>query len=299
MRPQQCRIAPAPALKVGSHNVRGWGQGPKVLTLLSLYAQQDLDVVCLQETHVPESRVGRAQPQLLDLHAAALHTGWTTPLWGAAASAHSTGVAVFVRSSLVNSGAIRASVLPGPPGPGAEPPLQPQQQHRPQRLQHRHADPPEGRLLGVRLRWGGHDLVIASAYLPVGSTAAEQRLFLTDTLAPWIAGLHPASSRLLLAGDFNFVHDPAPGSHGGHGSRPWDAPAAALFRQLLPDLRDTLRLRHPTPSSTRISMPSGVRAWTAPWWRRALAPTSARRQWLALQRQITGWLSPPLGRANC
>ena len=87
-----------------------------------------------------------------------------------------TGVAILIRSSLLENGIIIA--------------------HSP------HADI-DGRLMHLKIEWGGHKLRLINAYLP-SSDPKGQKDFIISRLTPLIQSLEP-SEQPILAGDFNFT----------------------------------------------------------------------------------------------
>ena len=169
----------AAALRLATYNVNGLRTQENVAGLL-LVAQR-VDVLVVQETWVGTAR-GRQQQQVeMWLAQLAAGAGEPSPL---AFWAHNTtepeasaGVLVLVRRALVTSGALQLG--------------------EPQRSD-------SGRLLVLPLRWGGHDLHLATVYVPVNSPA-RRHAFIRDELAP-VAAAAPAGG-LVVMGDFNYVAD--------------------------------------------------------------------------------------------
>jgi exonuclease III len=140
-----------------------------------------VDVLVVQETWVGTTR---GQPQArLELWVAQLAAaaGEQPPqvFWAHNTSdpAASAGVAVLVRRALITSGALQLGAV-------------------------QRSD--SGRLLVLPMRWGGHDLHLATVYMPPYE-AGHRRAFIADELTPAVAAV-PAGS-LVLLGDFNYVLD--------------------------------------------------------------------------------------------
>ena len=211
--------APRP-LRVGTHNVRGLlspgsGAPTRLVALLRCWAQERLDVVCLQETHVSAAQVSTARMQLA-LASRQLHLGCWVSWWSPAATPASGGVAILVRGALLTSGAFSF------PGDGVLP-----------------AVAADGRVLHLPVRWGGHAFQLLSAYLP-SSNPGGQRALIQGALAA--AAALPGDH--LWAADFNFV--PAAGLDRASG-RPQsgETVTAALFDAACPGLVDVFRALHP------------------------------------------------------
>ncbi|PNH10273.1 Transposon TX1 uncharacterized protein [Tetrabaena socialis] len=213
-----CRTLPA--LRVGSHNVRGllgagiYGDYGRLIALLRCWTQQRLDVVCVQETHICSCDIPRATSALLSAAKELRLGNWRT--WRAPApSSRSGGVAIFIRSALFTSGVLQLRA--DTPAPAAA---------------------TAGRLLHLPVAWGGHDFTLACAYLPSGNFPA-QRAFILAHLAPLAA----APGAHVWAADFNFVTDP---TLDGTSARPPDAATARCFVEACPGLADAFRALHPT-----------------------------------------------------
>ncbi|PNH03345.1 Transposon TX1 uncharacterized protein, partial [Tetrabaena socialis] len=225
------RRAP-PALRVGSHNVRGllgtaaYGGHGRLVTLLHCWAQQHLDVVCVQETHVCSRDIPRASTALLNA-SRELRLGVWRMWWAPAPSPRAGGVAIFFRSALCTSGAFQLRA--DPPAPAAA---------------------TEGRLLHLPVAWGGHDFTLACAYLPSGNPPA-QRAFIKTHLAPLAAA--PGSH--VWAADFNFVTHPA---LDGTSARIQDAATARCFLEACPGLADAFRCLHPARRAFSFVHPAGA-----------------------------------------
>lgn len=164
-------------LRLATFNADGLRTHERVAGLLRV--MQRVDVLAVQETWVGTFR-GRQQGEVEAWVAQLSHgAGQPVPLvfW-----AHNTvertasaGVAILVRRSLVESGALQL----GEPQPDDS-----------------------GRLLVLPLRWGGQDWHLASVYLPCNG-AARRLAFIRERLAP-VAAAAPAG-HLIVVGDFNYV----------------------------------------------------------------------------------------------
>ena len=219
-------------LRIGTHNVAGLFRGgwrhllregdaaapptaaelpthysQRLLAHARLWARQRLDVVCLQETHVPAAEVPLAMHALASLGPLLHGAGWEA--WFSPADQRCrAGVAVLVRSSLLRSHLleVRAPQL---------------------------AD--DGRMVTCQLRWGGHCIHLVAAYLPSADPAGQQQ-FIAGRLAQL-----PASGLRVWAADWNFVEEPARDATGQRR----DAPTAALLHQLCPGMKDAYRRLYP------------------------------------------------------
>ena len=106
----------------------------------------------------------------------------------------------------------------------------------------------DGRLMSIKLEWGGHSLLGINTYLPAGETDAGKATFVTNRLAPLVSA---SSLPVLLGGDFNFTMDwrvdrsllPGRTHHGD------TTPAAAMLqlRHEGKPLLDAYRHLHPAP----------------------------------------------------
>jgi exonuclease III len=144
------------------------------------HVQLRLHIVCVQELKLhTEDR--RAVELTLATAAADLGIPGYHVYWGCNEDAASGGVAILVRSDLLDSGQL--SVIGGRKGTKAD---------------------PDGRLMSMRCKWGGHTLLLACAYLPSGD-APGQRSMVDERLRPLVS----ASSKdaIMLMGDFNFTAD--------------------------------------------------------------------------------------------
>ena len=148
------------------------------MALLHLwFTVERLHIVCLQELHLikqDKNHLAFLQSQLV----VAAEAGLVPTLkayWAPSRSEAAAGVAVLVRASLLDSGALAISEA------------------------HAAAD---GRLLHMRCAWGGLSFGLVNAYLPSGDYNA-QRSFLSGRIDPLLRRY----SRVILGGDFNFTMD--------------------------------------------------------------------------------------------
>ena len=191
----------APGLRVATHNVRGFGKGAweaidgqlrapplaiaditdKLHALVALWAQLKLDVVCLQETHLRDERAAAATQLRLDEAAASLLCPGFTAFWGNNTSTSGgAGVAVLVRTSLLDRGAITV---------------------REQLI----ARDPKGRLLVVPLSWAGHEMRLVVCYFP--NRPGDQMAYCSQVLRPHLERA-AAGGQVVLLGDLNHTFDP-------------------------------------------------------------------------------------------
>lgn len=184
----------APGLKIASHNIAGirdttryrsYTKFPglsKLYSLFRIWRTLDPDILCLQETHLHTSDEATLRQTEQRLYTAP-EDGFRryTPIWGNNDEASSAGVALLVRSSLIESGALK---LHG----------------------HTHVDP-DGRLMHTRIEWGGHRFRLINVYLP-SSNPTEQANFLSSRLSPLLSSLGDTEQSIII-GDFNFTDNPA------------------------------------------------------------------------------------------
>jgi exonuclease III len=217
---QQQQQARKRQLRIASHNVCGMHQQRKVQLLVRMWMELDLDVICVQETHVHVDECAAVQ-DMVDAAAQAIdpqHGGFQV-VWACnchQAAARSAGVAVLMRRSLLTEQDMVVTSM--------------------------HANPhPTGRLLTIPVRWGGHNLHIVAVYLP--NTEVEQQLFIQSVLQP---AVHERQD-CVVVGDWNFVPDGGLdriSSAAGGGVH--HAAAAHCFSVQCPDLVDVFRQLHPT-----------------------------------------------------
>ena len=202
--------ARAPALTIGSHNVRGI-RG-KLDGLVETWQRAAYDVILVTETHLEEEFQFGIDQRLHD-------AGWQA--YWKHGTRRSAGVGILIRSCLIDSGAVTVVDCPPTVIAGGD---------------------YMGRCLSIRLSWGGHSFDCCVAYLHNDSTS--QRAMITSVLAALQASQHP----VVLGGDFNFVEDIGLDrmslATGGSQQHP-DIGVAACWQTTLPRLRDTFRMRHP------------------------------------------------------
>lgn len=128
------------SLRLATHNVNGLAGPGRAARAARLWQALRLDVVAVQETHLSVHTVTRAEQ--------ALRACGFRAIWNHGAG--SAGVALVVRQRLLSSGELTlveaAARRPWP-----------------------------GRLLHVAASWAGHDLQLASVYMPSGDPAAQRR----------------------------------------------------------------------------------------------------------------------------
>ena len=207
MRSPATLLTPA-RLRIGTHNANGL-RNSRADAAGRLWKQLGLDVILVQETHLTSATQGRADDALRALGYQAL--------WGHYGGG-SAGVGVVARLRLLESGELHLEEA-------------------------QHLVP--GRLLQVPARWAGHQLQLASIYLPSGAGAGQRAMIRTQLSALAASG----GGEPLWGGDFNFVPDPELDRLCPAGSIPprrGDEDAtAATWREALPHMQDVFRLRHP------------------------------------------------------
>ena len=252
----------AAGLRIATHNIRGFrgagavgGAAPALNKVHSLYREWHalrLHIVLVQEVMI-EAADGRAKMDVevaLDQAARAARGHSYQVFWGCyhmqqstiggAAPVGATGVTGRGRSKWGVAILIRKDLLAGAPGV-----------IKIDSVRDVKADK-DGRLMHLKVAWGGHTMHCINAYLPSGKPPA-QKSFVEQRLSPLIKGTsHP----VVLGGDFNFTPDwrmdravvlaarnggAAPSSH-----RNDERPARALEALVkAAELEDAFRSRHP------------------------------------------------------
>ena len=185
----------APGLRIGSHNIDGLRTAletnrgkpnqfhgiSKLNALLHNWHCLCLHVICVQETHLQDSDIDNIY--LIEQRLAATQENWGLPrfqaFWGCNTTASRAGVAILIRSDMLGDGRIK---LQGSP--------------------HTESD---GRLMHIRLTWGGHTIRIVNAYFP-SSDPSGQKNFVTNRLQPLLQTFR-GREQVMIAGDFNFTTD--------------------------------------------------------------------------------------------
>jgi exonuclease III len=148
------------------------------------------------------------------------------------------------RSSAGVAIAIRETLLQEQGGPAAVTDVQPNS---------------DGRLISLRLDWGGHKLRLASIYMPNQPTA--QREFLQASLGQ-LASLTGRRSVAVWGGDFNFVEDQQLDRVTHRRSHETEQRIAAEWQKRLSELKaplvDAFRCLHPTRRSYSHFSPAGA-----------------------------------------
>ena len=224
------RLAAQPAphpLRVATHNVGGLPgvHSPRLHALARVWAEQKLDIVCLQETHHTRLEHVNAMVRVLSEAGGRLHVaGWQVVAHSLSSSSRTAGVAILVRRDLLAR--IQAVATPARLAPAALP------------------APLAGRLAAYSFKWGGHTLHLLNVYLPTGTLHSVRADFVSQYLAPLSSAAGVADS-LVWAGDFNFVADSGRDSSAGPEGRAGDRPVARVFADACPGLVDSHRALHP------------------------------------------------------
>jgi exonuclease III len=188
-------MAPSPALRILSHNVRGLVKRVDVIALVRAWWDTGAHIVCFQETWA-DCRGGLSSGVLtlfLDDACKAVGLRGVPDLLLASNTlgpGHRAGVGILVLRR-----------------PDTELVLLEDDIHR----------TPDGRVLRCGVWWGGHRLSLVNTYwptaaprrgqLPSASRHAGQRRFFTEVLLPAVQPCTTGS--LVIMGDFNFVADAA------------------------------------------------------------------------------------------
>jgi exonuclease III len=188
-------MAPSPALRILSHNVRGLVKRVDVIALVRAWWDTGAHIVCFQETWA-DCRGGLSSGALtlfLDDACKAVGLRGVPDLLLASNTlgpGHRAGVGILVLRR-----------------PDTELVLLKDDVHR----------TPDGRVVRCGVRWGGHRLSLVNTYwptaaprrgqLPSASRHACQRRFFTEVLLPAVQPCTAGS--LVIMGDFNFVADAA------------------------------------------------------------------------------------------
>ena len=186
-----------PGLRLATHNVRGffysgppavngWAgarpQRTKMHDLMFLWGRVlNLDIVCVQESHIDVQNPGSHRSQAavedaLGLAATDLHVPGYTCFWDHGPTGRQ-GVGILIRTCLLTPEGVRVDdVVRGG----------------------------DGRRLVAPIRWSGHSFSLLNLYLP----PAGQSAFVSDVAAPWLA-LHVApTAPAVFVGDLNMTFAP-------------------------------------------------------------------------------------------
>ena len=175
---------PACSLHIGTHNVNGAlasvkeRDACKIRSLVRLWCQLDLAIICVQETHLTKDTAGSCE-RIMNETAERIHRpGWVT--WWSHHTRSSAGVGIIIRRDLVSSGVIKI---------------------RKNRAGRTDIDEEvAGRVIQLAVDWGGHKLNVGCMYLPSGDCLG-QRTAITTHLGP----LAVTCRSPIWAGDYNFV----------------------------------------------------------------------------------------------
>ena len=218
-------------LRVASHNMGGLRvterrAAARLEAAVQLWAELELDVVCLQETHqIDERDLALLQYALRSATERRHQPGWTVAAHsGSSAGRQTAGVAILIRANLAPPAATTAIPLP--------------------------AGVPSGWFTACNLMWGGHKMQICSVYFPQASRpdASTLRRQLCETcLAPMASAAAADGTLLLWCGDYNFVDNPGLDSTAGPTGRTGDAAPAQLFQAAATaaTMVDSFRMLHP------------------------------------------------------
>jgi exonuclease III len=176
-------------LRVGTYNLGGRtgllgapanAGGPKLQAQLQLWRYRlKLDVVCLQETWLCKKDL---QSQLTCLIAA----GGYTAFWALATGDDKAGgVAILIRTELIDGGEVKITNVIHPYRPDPNGPL-------------------SGRVLAMDLDWGGHSLFLVNCYLPASNNATTRTNVITQCLQPL---LESTRREAVVVGDWNFTDE--------------------------------------------------------------------------------------------
>lgn len=203
------------SLHIISLNVRGLSLD-KATHIADLGQRQRVDIFLFQETHLHLFSGHR-----FNIHRRFRDRGWT-PFWGLAPNARTAGVAILVRTSLLDDPSFTLLQRPS-----TDPALNP--------------DP--SRILSIRFRFYTSTFSLSSIYVP--ASAPEQRPFL-DRLQTLFNIQSALPGHVVWGGDFNFVSNPDLERWPYHPNRQPDALARAWslcpFSQ---SLSDVFRSHHP------------------------------------------------------
>lgn len=210
------------ALRIGSHNVRGLCAPEAAAHAAAAWQALKFDIVCVQETKWPRGGKAAAREALEK-------AGWTV-FSAEAPQQLSGGVAIVVRTTALAQHGGPLALRGAAQGNAAVP----------------------GRLLHLRVAWGGRRLHVASVYLESGDTAAQAHA-VKKILGPLAARQRANGWDCAWGGDWNFCHvhcGPLPAATaarlesttaaGGPGR-----PAQAWVHSTGPQLIDIFRAKHP------------------------------------------------------
>ena len=227
-------------MRFGLHNVNGLAA--KLPELSSQWQQLGLDIVAAVDTHISFSERTAVQHRL---HTRGWRSFWCIGLPGQARTR--AGVAIIVRSSLLDSGALQVRGQESAPVQG----------------------PAQGRLLQVPLEWAGQQLNVVAVYMHASDHAANAAIISGPLREIYQHHQQHPTTGLMVLGDFNFVPDttldrrhrvdaaqqqqqrqqqnPQPQQQQQQQQHPLsrDTIPAAAWTQHLPGLCDAWRDRHP------------------------------------------------------
>lgn len=170
-------------LHVGTHNVNGAlgsNASSRLQSMVRLWCQLRLAIVCVQETHLTPGGAGECEIRMNEMARKLQHPGWDA--WWSHRSSSSAGVGILVRRDLMRERVVKL---------------------RENRFKKRDAEVlVQGRVIRLPIKWGGHKLYIGCLYLPSGD-AGGQRSIITKHLGPSA----DVSVQHIWGGDYNFVEN--------------------------------------------------------------------------------------------
>ena len=199
-RPGGGRTQRQPMRRMGTQNVNGFAAGnmeARGIMHAAHWAKLKLDVVLVTETHHTKDDEPKLDAAFMSSDAPPSRGGWRC-VWSAAASRATCGVAVMIREGLQGF-TVEEQYNTLPPSLPPQPPFSEQAWQ---------AACMEGRLLALRVRWGGHNIQLACVYLPSGHVTAQQCM-ITHRLKPLLEAARAHSAVPVWAGDWNFVEHTA------------------------------------------------------------------------------------------
>ena len=216
------------ALVLASHNVGGPGSAgleARLQAAASEWVDARYDIICVQEAkleYAAATRVVSAINTAAAARAAALrrpmHSGFDFVYCVNPSMSCSAGCLILWRRQLVAAGALE--ILPEQPNDRDT----------------------AGRLMLVRLKWGGHNIQLGCVYCPNDSVARQT--FLSSTVA---AAWQQQPNASVFMGDWNYCEEPWHDRRSNAANMIMtDEPSRRAWQQAAPAALDAFRLRHPT-----------------------------------------------------
>ena len=207
-------------LKIISHNINGLSS--KVSSAVKLWNALGADIVLLQETHLSPATAELLQTPLSQWVCYWAHNRPSRRGYGISSKA-SAGVGILIRKRCLVQYGGHISVVDG----------------------YSHSSS-KGHHLAKKVDWMGHQLHLASLYLPSDSQSREQ--YIRRNIKALSASSKVGSRVCCWGGDFNFVADPTLDriSNGVPAISAADQRSAAQWAHVAPELVDCFRSRHPS-----------------------------------------------------